>query len=382
VSSVVSSVDSNTIDRVVAWETSMKGIVQHPLLGSGPGTFALFFESNRTQTLAGEVGIFDDPHNLFLRMAVTNGLPFALGFIGLVIIAIFSGYKKLKIQQDLLTLGSMVSLVAWCVGVCFNPVPIPMFILFGIVISGLLLNFIKSEKSDFKIWYKWVGYVLAIILIICSLCLVSSEYIFGFAKRDYQVEEYASAYRLSIIAKRINPTNELYNIYRIGSEIGMGQNDKIISQDINNLTQTHSGRAATYVVASDLYNLLAHKTGNKEYLRSAIAEMDKSLAIDKNYGERYGEEALYYYELGDYGSAKTAVVKNLTLQDNDFSPWIMLARLYQIEGNKQQTIYALTQAFKLEPNIPQLEYILHLAKTQKDIKSFPIQIVARSSSLD
>jgi len=86
--------------------------------------------------------------------------------------------------------------------------------------------------------------------------------------------------------------------------------------------------------------------------------------------------------LGDYASAKTAVIKNLSVADTGFAPWVLLARLYQIEGKRDQAIAALTNAFKLQPDIPQLEYILYLAKTQKNIQSVPIQIVARSSSLD
>jgi len=108
--------------------------------------------------------------------------------------------------------------------------------------------------------------------------------VFGFAKRDYLDENYSGAYRLSIIAERINPTNQLYDIYRIGGEIGMGQNPAEVSADINRMAKVHSERAGTHAAASGLFNLLAQKTQNKIYLQNAIAEMDKSLTTDKYYG--------------------------------------------------------------------------------------------------
>jgi hypothetical protein len=382
ISSIGQTVDNNTITRLAAWQISLKGIVQHPLLGSGPGTFALFFEHNRPQSMASVVGVFDDPHNLFLRMAAAEGVPFVLLFLGLLIVAGYFASVKLKREKDLLTLGCLVGVVAWCVGTSFNPVPIPMFMLLAILLAGLLVDNTESKTFNLSPGVKWTGYIFASVLIIFGVILVASEYVFGFAKIYYSNQDYQADYRLSILAERLNPTNPLYEVYRIGGEIGLNKNPGVIDKDIQRLTTIHSTQADTYVGASNLYNILYSSTGQKIYLQGAVSEMNKALKLDSLFAERYGQVSLYYYELGDLKASKSAVEKNLVLDDSQFAPWVLLAKIYQTEGEKTQTIYALTKAFELRPDILQLEYLIHLAKTEPDIKNVPIQVATQSGGLE
>jgi O-antigen ligase len=379
---IAQSPDNNTIDRLVAWGVALKVIYQHPVLGNGPGTFASFYERNRPQSMAAQIGLFDDPHNLFLKMMVTEGLPFVLVLFGILGLAIYYGIKKLNREQDLITLACLAGLIAWCTVVCFNPVPVPMFILLAIILASLLMDDDAKRSAQFASWFRAFAYFFALVLIVCGLSLAASEHVFGFAKRDYLNQDYSSAYRLSALAHKINPTNQLYETYRIAAEIGLGLNQETSVNDITNFTKVHSSLAGTYVTASDLYHILFFKTNNKIYLQAAISEMDKALSIDKNYAERYGQEAVYYYQLGDLASAREEVEKDLSLKDDDFPAWILLAKFYQLSGDKTSTISALNHAFEIDPDIPQLEYILYLAKTQKDIRTVPIEISTQSSSLD
>jgi len=414
IATIVQNVDPNTTSRLAAWQISLHGVAQHPVLGSGLGTFALFFERN--MSLAPRIGVFDDPHNLFLRLAVTGGLPLLLIFLGLLAVAIYYGGKRLKAEKDLLTLACVAALIAWCVGVSFNPAPIPMFILLAVLLSGLLIDYIQSKDLALRVWPKpavypapsitphkfvagvnglkessygtkyfvgrgWV-YILAAALIIFGIDLAVSEYLFGFAKMNYLDNNYQKSYKLSSLAEKFNPTNRMYEIYRIGSEIGLNTSSGDIVSDIGKFTAIHPGQASTYVEASNMYNLLFGATGDKQYLKSAITEMDMALKIDKYYAERYGQEALYYYELGDLNASKSAVIKNLSLGDDNFAPWVLLAKIYQLEGNKAATVQALRRAFKLRPDIPQLGYMLYLAKNLADVKRVPIQIAPMPPHLE
>jgi O-antigen ligase len=380
IATIVQNVDSNTTSRLAAWRISINGVLQHPVLGSGIGTFALFFERN--MSTAPNIGVFDDPHNLFLRLAVTGGLPFVLIFLGLLAMAAYYGGKKLKSEKDLLTLACLAAAAAWCVGASFNPVPVPMFMLLAVILAGLLFNCISEKNLALQSWLKSAAYIFAAVLIIFGTDLVASEYLFGFAKQGYLNENYQRSYKLSSLAEKINPTNRLYEIYRIGGEIGLNADKGVIVKDIEKFTTVHPGLAATYVEAGNMYNLLYASTGNKFYLKSAVDEMDRSLGIDKFYAERYGQKALYYYELGDLNASKSAVIKNLSLKDDDFAPWVLLAKIYQLEGNKAAAIQALSRAFKLRPDIPQLGYMLYLAKNLADIKMVPIQIAPQSPHLE
>jgi tetratricopeptide (TPR) repeat protein len=380
VASIVQSADSNTTSRLAAWQISLHGVALHPVLGSGLGTFSLFFEQNRPARP--QIGVFDDPHNLFLRLAVTGGLPFLLIFLSLLATSGYYAVKKLRTDKDLLTMASLAALVAWCVGVSFNPAPIPMFLLLAVILSGLLVEYTHAKSFPLVNRLKWAGYALGIVLIIFGVDLVFSEYLFGFAKQGYLNGDYQRSLKLSSLAEKVNPTNQLYGIYRIGGEIGLKIDPDVISNDIKKFTSIHSTQAGTYLEASNMYNLLYISTGNKIYLQSAIDEMNHSLSIDKYFADRYGQESLYYYQLGDLNASKSAVIKNLTLDDSNFAPWVLLAKIYQLENNRSATIQALSRAFKTRPDIPQLEYYLYLIKHQADIKKVPFQIAPQAAHLE
>lgn len=382
VSSIIHSVDLNTTARLVAWQVSIKGLAQHPFLGSGPGTFALFFERARTQTMAGEVGVFDDPHNLFLRIAVAEGAPFVLIFFGLLMAAVYYASKTLSKEKDLLILGCIISLLAWCVGASFNPVPVPMFMLWAVLLSGCLVGHTEERNLSLRVGFRGLAFIFSLIFIVLGVNLIISEYVFGFAKRAYLNGDYKTSYKLSGLAEKVNPTNKLYEVYRIGSGIALSREPEIIIKDINKLILGHKNQAASYVTASNLYNLFFQTTGNKAFLQSAILQMDKALDVDKFYAERYAQEALYFYQLGDVNKAKTALNKSLSIKNDQFPAWILLAKIYQSEGEKIQTIFALTKAFKLRPDIPQLSYLLSLAKNQTNIKLLPIPVVPQRVLLD
>jgi len=72
----------------------------------------------------------------------------------------------------------------------------------------------------------------------------------------------------------------------------------------------------------------------------------------------------------------------LSLDDSNFAPWVLLGKIYQLEGNKAATVQALSRAFKLRPDIPQLEYMIYLAKNLSDIKKVPIQIAPMPAHLE
>lgn len=382
ISSIIQSVDLNTTARLEAWQISLKGVADHPFFGSGPGTFALFFERARSQSMASQVGVFDDPHNIFLRMAAAEGIPFVLIFVLLMATALYYAGKRLRQEKDLLTLACMASLVVWCVGASFNPVPVPMFMLLGVLLSGLIIGNTKSKDLNLKFRLKWPIYVFAAMLIVFGADLTVSEYVFGFAKRAYLNQDYQTGYKLSEAAWKINPTNALYKVYGIGSEIGLNAKPEIIIKDINSLTPVHKNQAASYVTASNLYALLYQTTGNKVYLQSALAQMNRALGIDKFYAERYGQRALYFYQLGDLDSAKNSLDTSLSLKSDEFSSWVLLAKIYQSRGEKTQTVFALTKAFKLRPDILQLGYLLRLAKILPDIKQVPIPVAAAGARLE
>jgi O-antigen ligase len=88
IESVVRMSETNIDLRFFAWNVAIDIIGKHPVLGFGPGSLQNYFEQFRGSNLAMQSGIFDDAHNLFLQLAATTGLPSALIFIGLLLLAI------------------------------------------------------------------------------------------------------------------------------------------------------------------------------------------------------------------------------------------------------------------------------------------------------
>jgi len=335
VSSAIITVDSNTITRFYSWDVSFKEIKLHPWFGAGPGNFALFFERSRATEMPGNAGIFDDAHNLFIQLAATGGIPLALLFVFILLLAGYYGLKQLKQSQKPIVLALISSLAAWAVAACFNPVPVPMFLLLAIILAGLFFSSLNERLISFGPVKKVAAVLCAVVILLLGVDSLASEHFLGLAKSAYFNNDYQQAYALAGRAWQINPTNGLYLIFKIGSEIALKQPTAQIQADMAKFLNLHPTQANTYVVASNLYAQAFANSKDKADLNAAVSEMEKAVAIDPFFSDRYGQLALYYYQLGNFTQAKIDAEKNLALDSSNFSAWILLARLYQLQGQKR-----------------------------------------------
>ncbi len=379
VSGIVALTDTNASSRFYAWDVSWKIIKKNPILGIGLGNFALGFAKNQFPEFASGLGIFDDAHNLFLHLAATGGLPMVFCFVGILIFT-FAGALQALRKKDLLVLFLLLSLCAWSVAVNFNPVPVPMYIILGLILSGLGL---MSQKNRIFSISKLVGPAIwslsAIVLLTGSLLLVS-EHFLGLSRDFYGRQDYELSQKLAKIAHVLNPTNELSLNLMAANAIEKGETAKAETA-IEKIKSLHPQATTAYAGAGNLYAMLYYKNNNKEYLIKALSEMDKSLQLDPYYVDRYAQMALYFYELQDLSNAKKSLEAALLLDEKNFPSWILRAKLYQLEGNREQAIFSLEKAFHINPNIPQLKYLLWLAKNTPNIQQVPIQILSRKPSI-
>lgn len=380
ISTIVVNSDSNTSSRLYAWKVSIKGIEDHPLVGFGPGNYSIFFEHNSLPDPAAQIGIFDDAHNLFLQLAVTGGLPLLLLFLVLVFLPVFYGLKQLDKNKSLQTVALLSSLSAWLAASSFNPVPIPMYWFLVVILVALLLPLAPSSEFKLAAQSRTALIISALIIFCWGAVNFVSEPLLGFGSRAYDMQNYKQAYNLDKWAFTINPTNTLALNYKTASEIRLDYSRPVILSDIEKIENSHKDQASNYVTASNLYSLLYSLKNNKDDLQSAILAMKAALKIDPLFSPRYGQLALYYYQSGDIKASKEAIEQDLTLNNQDLSAWVLLARLYQLDNNRSGVVSALTQAFKLSPT-PQFRYFLYLAKNLPDIKRLPIQIIAHSADL-
>ncbi len=380
-SAVVKGNDANTTSRFYAWKISLQGIARQPWFGSGPGNYALFFEQNRNTELPGNIGVFDDAHNLFLHLAVTGGLPWLLVFIVLISWSFIQGLILYIKSKDLLFVALAVSLIAWVISAGFNPVPIPQYIVLLIILIGLILPGTSTAEIKLTTAQKGGAVILGGFLFYCGLALLVSEHMLGIARNSYNYEDYQKVYRISRLAYALNPTNGLFLIYNTFSAINLQKSQAEIEMNIQSITKLHPTQSGTYVSAADLHYLNYIKTDNRASAVIAVENMEKAVEIDPLFAERFGQLALYFYELGNFELSRFYVEKALSIQDNIFSGWILLAKLNQLAGQREAVVFNLEQAFKLNPNIPQLKYLLNLAKNTTDIKMIPLDVMRRNPEL-
>lgn len=80
-------------DRLAFYKGSIKLIQEKPLLGHGPDTFKFVYPRHQKNLLENS----DHPHNLFLKLAVENGIPATMAFITLIIFIFIQVIKSRNI---------------------------------------------------------------------------------------------------------------------------------------------------------------------------------------------------------------------------------------------------------------------------------------------
>jgi O-antigen ligase len=374
--------DQNITTRLIVWKATLQGIIEHPLGGAGLGNFHIFFESVRPNFLVGNIGVFDDAHNLFLHLGATGGIPLFITFFALLVIGIIGALRNLRNNPDPLVIATIASTVGFIIASCFTPVSIGCFLLLAVVLSFLV--FFSGESRQFFVTKKvlpTIGF-FGVVLIIVGLLFIVSEHIFLFGYQKYFQEDYNSSLRLNKIAHTINPTNQLSAIYWIGNNIILKQNDPQVLEGINTLIRAHPNQARSYVVASNLYSLWYKRTSDKKYLQPAIENLELALKLDPFFSERYGQIGLYYYELGDHEKAMQYLNLCLSQKPDHFPAWMLIAKIYQQQGNRGQALFAIEKAYKLKPDIIQVKYMWEIAKREPDIKKVPIDIIIAPGKLE
>ncbi|MCL5666337.1 MAG: O-antigen ligase family protein [Patescibacteria group bacterium] len=374
--------DVNVTLRLKVWKISVKGIAGQPWLGSGPGTFQIFFERLRPPYLAGSNGLFDDAHNLYIQLAATSGLPFLAAFLGLLGIAAWAGFSEFKKSRGLWPLAGLVSLVALAVAMGFNPVSIPNYLLLAVILAGLVLPKARGYELSFPIWVKIGIKILGGIFVLAGIAFMSGEIIFSMGYRQYFAGNYRKAARLNAWAFYLDPANSDIALYRIGSEIKSGKTGRGVVLEIENFKRMHPSAVYTYTQAANLYHLLAKQSHSLQDLQLAIDNLDQSLKMDPYASERYGNLGLFYYESGDYSRATAAIKQGLSQYDDFFPSWILLAKIYQLQDNRPAALQAIEQAYKLHPDILQVKFMWEQAQAQPDIKNVPIEVLVAEGKLE
>jgi len=376
--------EENTTTRLYAWEMARQAIISHPLVGVGMGNFQQYFEQNRIQFLSNAVQNFDDPHNLFLQIAATAGVPALLCFVALLGLALFYAINYFKKKNDYLAVAGAGSLVIFSTAASFTPIAIPCF-LFLAVLLALIFSFEQSEeqiKLTVKKPVALLFFSFGACLVVMGFGLITAEHLFYQANIAYIAQDYPKADRYSTWAIYANPTNQLYYLYKAGSQILGDSAVQDIVKTQETLISLHPKSAITYAMAGTLNFLSFLKTGDQNYFKASADYMVKSLKIDPFAANRYVRLGYFYLYNSDLDNAREWTKSGLSLDDKYLPGWFQLAKIYQIQGKKPQLVYALENALKIRPDIMELRALTKIAKEAEDPKSVPVDLPVEYGRLE
>ena len=142
--------------RGYAWVNSLPVLKDTLLIGKGPGNFAYYFKQYDYVGLLSTHGtvkhIIDKPHNTYLQYATEVGLPAALAFFGVFVLALVKAVRvfwknKKQITSNPLHVGAMVSITGFLIYSFINDSMMTVTPV-ACMIAGLLLASCYVEDSN------------------------------------------------------------------------------------------------------------------------------------------------------------------------------------------------------------------------------------------
>lgn len=376
--------EENATTRLFAWGMAREAVVAHPIVGVGLGNFQQFFEQNREKYLSNSVQNFDDAHNLFLQLGATSGLPTSLAFILLLAVAIFFSVGHFKKDRDYLALATGGSIIIFSVSASFTPVAIPCFLSLAVVLA-LAFSFqsrgevsVLSLKKPARLTY----FVIGACLMIMGVSLITAEHLFYRAFWAYTYRDYKTAQKLSTWAIYFNPTNQLYYLYKAGSQVLSGSGMESITKTKNTLVSLHPKAAITHSMSGTINFLSFLKTGDQQYFEAATDSMIRSIKIDPFAANRYVRLGYFYLLNSDLETARELTKAGLSLDKKYLPGWYQLAKIYQVQGKKAQLIFALDNVLKIRPDIMELRALAKMAKEASDPRTVPVNLPPEQGQLE
>lgn len=147
--------------RAYIWSRSIPMLKENLILGSGPDTFVFRFPQNDLIGLYYAYGtpntIVDKPHNLYLEIALSDGIIALLAFLAIMVIYIIDSMKLYALKKDFTKSQKLGS--ATCLGVIgylfagiFNDSVVSVAPVFWIVLGvGVALNYMNRKELNKKL---------------------------------------------------------------------------------------------------------------------------------------------------------------------------------------------------------------------------------------
>ncbi|MCK5534576.1 tetratricopeptide repeat protein [bacterium] len=396
--------------RLFTWASTIQMIKQHPVLGSGLGTFKITYPAYRRSEIFHIEGKHntetDHPENEFLEIWYDQGIVGLIIFLWMLFAFFSTGIRKIKqlalsrentdkkLSDDLAKdeyylIGILSGLFGLLVHnlMCVNMRFVSSGFFFWLFL-GLAANIILKAKKETAVLDENTCHFSKGILIRKRLCqiavvfvglyLIFPFYPYGFFSRLFLADLYhnrAIAYSKRKIwdealkeyekVRRFNPSHIMThyfmgNVYR--DRKFPGDMDKALEKYAQvkkfapNYVQVHLFEGKVYFYLANR----ADKEGKKEeaqlYYKEALDDFKKAQALDPVFSPIYIKIAGCYYQLGKYEEAKEILRTALKEKGINFTNhfradcYMNLANIYFMEKEFKMAEEYYKKAIRLKPD--------------------------------
>jgi len=360
--------------RTAIWKFTGMMIKDHPILGSGIGTFkyndlryqAKFFEQGDNRFIY-PYGVAEKAHNEYLQLWSE------LGTIGLaiflcLIIAYFSyGIRYLKREKDEQKQGIMIGLMGAVVAFLMDSIfwfPLHLsanvsllWLFIGLtMVMGLEKNAGSVNKSKRSNIYKFkpILYIIVIFLAVFLCITVARPFVactyWYYGDREVNNQNYGKAIKMYESGLKWNPyLGVLY--YNLGAFF--------MRPDLYDTALTNFEKSAKYFDYPSLPQNLATIYLAKGELDKAIDEFKRAISYQKNLQTMpplYSDLGNVYLKLERYEPAEAAFKDALKIDANYAVAHYGLASTYLKQNKIEEALVELKKVIELAPNSQEAKY--------------------------
>ena len=205
--------DAMSSGRLSGWRDSLAVIGSRPLLGTGPDSFTLGWYPHATALADASTGAqsyFEDPHNVYLAVAATLGVPALLAFLALVVLALRAGLHNLHradahLEGRALLASWLAALAGVLITAIFTVTVIPTCLMLFVALAAVLSPAARPTElpTGGAAAGRLAAVVLAVALVVGALVPLVADYHLGQHMRTGSAESLERARSIAPFEKRI-----------------------------------------------------------------------------------------------------------------------------------------------------------------------------------
>lgn len=380
--------------RIATWKFTILMIKDHPLLGSGIGTYkyntlkyqAEFFKQGENRSLYPH-GFADKAHNEYLQLWAEIGIV-GLGIFIWLIISYFScGIKILRKIKDEYKQGIIIGLMGSVVAVLIDglfgfPLHLPATVILFWLVLALTIVIIKIEanaeendivrkNSNPTSRFKPLLYI-AIILLTIFLCVtVTRPFIakvyWYYANIEIENENWNEAIKINEKALKWDPYfGEIY--YNIGKILEI--------KELYGVALEYFEKTARYIDNSGLPQDFALIYLKSNQLDKAAIKLKQAISYqrdEKSMFPLYSELGNVFLQLGRYKPAEVAFKNALKINPDFANAHYGLAGAYLQQNKQAGALVELQKVIELAPDSQEAQYARNIIQqiAQEKLKVSP-----------